>query len=192
MNICIISGSPRWNSNTVKLAKAIESLAKEHHEVSVIDFAHYDIPLEGQGKMEHGSLSNFQQTLYNDMEKAELVFILSPEYNWMPSAEIVNFFNQMTGKEYTTMWHNKVFALAGVSNGRGGRMPIIQMGIMLNKVLGIMNYHSFICPRYFEGYSTHEHIDETGSSKGNLQYDKSMKNFVDIAASYAAKWAAGA
>lgn len=191
MNICIISGSPRINSNTIKLAKAIENLAKEHHNLSLIDFSKYDIPFESQARMEKGKLSDFQQNLYDSMEKAQLIYILSPEYNWMPSAEIVNFFNQMTGKEYTPMWNNKVFALGGVSNGRGGRMPIVHMGTMLNKVLGIMHHQSFICPKYFEAYNTPDHIDEMGNSKGVDAYDKSLNNFVEIPVLFAARWVKG-
>ena len=188
MNICILSGSPRTNSNTIKLAKAIENLAKEEHNVSVVDFAHYDIPLESQGDMHIDRLTSFQQKVYDSMANAQLIYILSPEYNWMPSAEVVNFFNQMTGKEFTAMWNNKVCALGGVSNGRGGRMPIVHMGTMLNKVLGIMHHQSFICPKYFEAYSTPDHIDEMGNSKGVDAYDKSLRNFVDIPVRFAVRW----
>lgn len=190
MNICIISGSPRHKSNTYKLAQALEGLIKQQHEVSVVDFAHHDIPFENQGSLDINHLTPYQQNLFDQMQKADLVFLLSPEYNWMPSAEMLNLLNQMTGKEYKPMWDNKVFALAGVSNGRGGRMPIVQMGIMLNKVLGIMHYQSFICPRYFEAFSAHEHFDEDGNSKGNEQYEKSLNNFVNAAITYATRWAA--
>src|SRR5690606_7319636 len=124
--ITILSGSPRKNSITSRVAKAIQLYVQSvdpQIEVHIIDFYGFDIPGMNQGDMDPHHLSPWQQNLFDKATASELIFVLSPEYNWFPSAEIIQMIHQMTSRAYQTMWNNKVFATCGVSNGRGGRMP---------------------------------------------------------------------
>ena len=151
MKVCIISGSPRKNSNSKKLSLAIKLLAESvGFSAVVIDFAEYDIPFMAQGKVELSNLTGFQHSIVKEMTDAKLIFIVSPEYNWMPSAELVNFLHQMGDIPFASMWKDKTFAMAGVSNGRGGRFPCVQLTYVINKICGFMGFESVVSPRSFE------------------------------------------
>lgn len=188
MKVCILSGSPGENSNTIKISKAIYNKLSAIAAVEIVDFSKSDIPLSGHGNVNISQLTVFQKHLYQSMSEAELVFIISPEYNWMPSAEIINFINQMADKPFSSMWDNKVFALAGVSNGRGGKMPIVQLLTMLSKVLGFMNFNSIISPRPFESQFTQLALDEEGNSLGNTEFDKGLNFFIETAIKFNKRW----
>jgi chromate reductase len=182
MNISIISGSPRKNSNSLRLAKALQRLSVQGgHEAAVIDFSTYDIPLMVHGKVDPGNLTAFQNNLKNAFENASLIFLVSPEYNWLPSAELVNFFHQMGDKPFANMWKDKVFAVAGVSNGRGGRFPCVQIGYVLNKICGFMGFESVVSPRNFESHFTPAVLDENGNSLGNDEFDQGLERFWSFA-----------
>lgn len=188
MKICILSGSPRKNSNTKKLALAIQNqLIKKNFSVNTIDFSEYDIPLMVSGKVDIANLTAFQHSLYTSMSDANLIFVLSPEYNWMPSAELINFFHQMGDKPYASMWKDKTFAVAGVSNGRGGKLPCIQISYVLNKICGFMGFESFVCPRTFESQFTQNVLDGEGKSLGNIEFDNGLEVYINFAVSMAKK-----
>ncbi len=190
MNICIISGSPRKNSNSLKVAKAIEIAAKGKgiEEIYLVKFDEYDIPLMANGDLDENNLTQFQQQLKDSMDAASLIFIISPEYNWMPSAELINFIHQMTDRPYASMWSDKVFAIAGSSNGRGGKFPTVQLTYVLNKINSVMHYDSIVVPRVFESQFTQKALDENGQSLGNEEYDKGLNLFVDVALKTATRW----
>ncbi len=178
MKVTILSGSARQFSTTIRLANAINNRFNEN-EVQLIDFYKYDIPNFNQNGIDFNNLTDFQKNLYNSMSSSKLIFILTPEYNWMPSAEIIQFVNQMTSKEYNDMWNNKVFAFAGVSSGRGGRIPAIQLSNMVNKILNVFNYESMVSAKIFESQFTLEALSAEGESLGNTQFDKGLDDFIN-------------
>ena len=90
MNIAILSGSARTNNNTLRVAKAIARLTELDHNVKLIDFQQYDIPLIAQGGLNPNELSVFQQELVQAMDFAQLIIFVSPEYNWSTTPEILN------------------------------------------------------------------------------------------------------
>ncbi len=140
------------------------------------------------GDLDENNLTPFQQHLKDSMAAASLIFIISPEYNWMPSAELINFIHQMTDRPYEKMWSNKVFAIAGSSNGRGGKFPTVQLTYVLNKINSVMHYDSIVVPRVFESQFTQKALDENGQSLGNEEYDKGLNLFVDVALKTAKRW----
>lgn len=189
--ITIISGSPRKNSNTLKVAKAIKNaLLKTDADtaVQIIDFNGYDIPSMNVGSVDAENLSDWQSELVNSVSNSSLVFVLSPEYNWFPSAEIIQTIHTFGGPKFSTMWQEKVFAVAGVSNGRGGRMPAVQMSYLINKVLNVFNFESMVSAKMFESQFTQDVLNENGESKGNELYDKGLNDFVDYALKASKRW----
>src|SRR5687768_7414061 len=110
MRVSIISGSPRKNSNTLRVAKAIAGIIGRQYgsTVTLVDFAYYDIPLMAQGEMSRAiPLTPFQQQLIDAFENSDIVFLLSPEYNWMPSAEIINMIHQLATNDFKNIFENK-------------------------------------------------------------------------------------
>lgn len=189
--ITIISGSPRKNSNTIRVAKAISnyytSLSPEH-SAEIIDFNGYDIPSANVGELNAEALSPWQQHLHDSVAKSHLVFILTPEYNWFPSAEIIQMIHAMTSRSFKSMWDNKVFATGGISNGRGGRMPAVQLSYSLNKIISVFGYQSLVSAKMFESQFTDKVLDEEGNSTGNEEYMKGLRMFIDYNLNMSERW----
>lgn len=189
--ITILSGSPRANSNTIKVAKAIAKLIKTNHpaeEIEIVDFNGYDIPNFNQKGLDVSNLSPWQSHLVNSMTNSHLIFVLTPEYNWMPSAEILQMLHAFGGPSFKSIWDNKVFATCGTSSGRGGRMPAVQLNNIINKILSVFDFESFVSAKMFESQFSSQVVDEEGNSLGNLEYDKGLANFVNYNLNVAKKW----
>ena len=179
--VAIIIGSSRESSNTARFAKAIK-LNLEAREISHIrtpDSTQYDIPFLNKGGLSIKTLTTYQTEVYEAVIQADVVFFLSPEYNWTMSAEILNLFHQFGSKDFSKMWEGKTFAFAGVSTGRGGKMPAIDMSRVVGKLVGFFGFKSLISPKIFESQHTTKALDANGASLGNEGYDKGLDEFID-------------
>lgn len=190
MNIAVISTSPRKNSNSLRFARYIRHVLETYSQsnVSVIDFEDYDIPLVGEGDVDPDRLTPFQEKLIKTWADANLVFFLLPEYNWTTSPQFINALHQLGDSPFANLFDNKVFALAGVSNGRGGRQPVIQMTTVLNKLINFLNGYSVVSARVYESHETHKNVDENGQSSGNEIYERTARAFVDYSLKIAQRW----
>jgi chromate reductase len=188
MQICIISGSARANNNTHRVSLAIELLLKENHEISVIDFKEFDIPSLAQGGLKPNSLTPFQQNLIDSLFKAEVVIMVSPEYNWSATPEILNMLNLVPNKPFDQIFNNKVFAFVGVSTGKGGKVPALQMMQIVNKLISFSNNDSIVSSRIFEAHFVKEVLNENGESLGNPLFDKGLNDFCDYTLRIANRW----
>lgn len=86
------------------------------------------------------------------------------------------------------MFDNKVFALAGVSSGRGGRTPALVLNQMLNKVLSFLNFESVVSSKIFESQFTQNCVDLSGKLLDNEGYNQGLKNYLDFTIKIANKW----
>lgn len=190
MKIAVISASPRKQSNSLRFAHYIQHVLESYNQpaVTVINFEDYDIPLVGQGDVDPTKLTPFQEKLITTWAEADLVFFVIPEYNWNTSPQFINALDQLGDKPFAHLFDNKVFALAGVSNGRGGRQPTILMTTMLNKLINFLNGYSVVSPRVYESHDTPKNVDEDGQSSGNEVFDRSANAFVDYALKIAQRW----
>lgn len=189
MKVSIISGSSRINNNTLRVGLAIRKECEQQgHSCSVIDFQKYDIPFLNQGGLKTEHLSPFQQELVDSIDQSDLIILLTPEYNWFPSAELVNMVHQLGTREFRHLFDNKVFAFCGVSTGRGGRMPGVQLSYVFDKIFNVFNTHSITCPKKFESQFTTQVLDAEGNSLGNEEYDKGLEQFVSYALHTANRW----
>ena len=78
MRILLISGSARANNNTLRVAKALQKEFAKAHEVNIIDFVSFDIPLMAQGGLRADALSPFQSALIEEFNLAQVIVIISP------------------------------------------------------------------------------------------------------------------
>jgi chromate reductase len=161
------------------IQRILESGGIESNQIRIPNFEQYDIPFSNGGMLTPGQLSTFSQAAYESLSKSKLIFILSPEYNWFPTPEIINLINQFGKKDFLDCWEGKIFATCGVSSGRGGRIPAIQMGYMLNKLINFMNCNSIVSAKSFESQFTPKALDIQGESLGNAEYDSGLENFVN-------------
>ncbi len=188
MRIAIISGSARSNNNTIRVAFALERILGVAHAIKVIDFMQYDIPLLAQGGLKPETLSRFQQELIQAMDEAHIVIIISPEYNWSTTPEILNMLHLLPNKPFTSLFQNKVFAFVGVSTGKGGKAPALHLMQIVNKLISFGNHDSIVSSRIFESHFTKDVLDENGNSLGNAMYDKGMEDFANYTLRMAERW----
>lgn len=190
MNVCIISGSARSDNNTIRVARAIRQLCNAH-EAAIVDFRQYDIPLVAHGGIDREALSPFQQQLCNAMIAADIIYIITPEYNWSTTPEILNWLHRFGDKDYKPLFDHKVFALAGVSTGKGGKAPVLHLTGVLNKIIGFLGLQSFVSPGVFESHYTKEVLDEEGRLSGNAEYEKGLLHFVRYTHEMTVRWKRG-
>jgi chromate reductase len=189
MHILILSTSPNKAGNTLKLGKAIKSiLATTPHTASLIDFSESDIPLPNQGNFDLNEPTPFQSRLIEEMQAAKLIFLFTPEYNWMPSPEALNFINRFASGATLPLFEKKVFALAGVSAGRGGRMPAVQMAMALNKIIGFFGLFSVVSGKIFEAQEVPKVISDEGELLQNEAFNKGIHAFVDYHLQFCEQW----
>lgn len=188
MRICLISGSARANNNTIRVAKAIMQLLEPNHIVSMIDFMEYDIPLLAQGGLNPNNLSIFQKNLIQKLEDAHIVILISPEYNWSTTPEILNMLQMLPNKPYENLFNNKVFAFVGVSTGKGGKAPALHLMQIVNKLISFGRFDSMVSSMIFEAHYTKEVLDENGQSMGHEMFDKGLLHFCNYTLRMAERW----
>jgi chromate reductase, NAD(P)H dehydrogenase (quinone) len=191
MRIAILSTSPRKGSNTLRFSKYLSAVLAQngYANTPIVSFEEADIPMFGRGSMKPDALTHFQQTLVSTWADADLVFVAMPEYNWMPTGEFINALSILGGKDFAHLFNNKTFALAGVSNGRGGRMPCLEMTTILNKLINFLDQYSIVSPRIFEAHEVPRNLDEESRSLENPIFEKGVQDFVTYSVKVANRWA---
>lgn len=122
MNIAIVAGSSRSNSQTAKVARFIrQTLIKEfdlaEQAVSVIDLGSYPLPL--WPAEDQGPWGLFEKQL----AKADALIVLAPEWHGMACPAIKNFFLYASKAQLA----HKPAMLGGISAGVGGAYPISEL-----------------------------------------------------------------
>jgi chromate reductase len=188
MKILVISGSARTNNSSMRVALAMQRLLQAQHEVHIIDFVYYDIPLLAQGGLKMEQLTPFQHNLIHKMNDAQVVVIISPEYNWSTTPEILNMLHFLPDMHFDNLFNEKVFAFIGVSSGKGGKTPAVHLMQVMNKLISYGNHQSVVSAKIFESHYTRDVLDEEGNSKGNADYDKGLRAFCDYTIRVAQRW----
>jgi len=192
MKHTILSGSSRKNSTSLQVSRAIERVLIElgERDVEVVDFEDYDIPFFNED-LDTNNLSAFQSRLVNAMRSADSIIFITPEYNWFPSAEVIHLVHRMSGPAFKDLWDNKVFSFVGVSTGRGGRMPAVQLGYVVGKIINVFSFDSVTNPKGFEVQFAGAVLDQDGHSMGSPEFDKGLIDFTDYHIRLSKRWMAG-
>ena len=166
MNIEIISGSPRGNSITNRVAlhlkKAIQE--KSDHEVDIIDVRENELPLLQSIFTSAQSAPEPFQELTERMLNAKAFILLTPEYNGSYSAALKNLLDHFPKQ------HHKVFAIATASPGMlGGIRAAMQLQELVYALFGIGSPYMLVTPQ----------VDKKFDAEGNL-LDESFKKSVDL------------
>lgn len=122
LNIAIVAGSSRSNSQTSKVARFMrQALITQHHldpeQVSVIDLGTYPLPM--WPAEDEGPWGLFEKQL----SQADAVIILAPEWHGMACPAIKNFFLYASKAQLA----HKPAMLGGISSGIGGAYPISEL-----------------------------------------------------------------
>ena len=190
MNICILSGSSRKNSNTLRLSKATKLKLTEmtNAQIDVINFEDYDFPFFNGTPVDRENPSEFQASVFKLMQKADLIFVYSPEYNWFPSGEMVNLIHQIASEKNADLFDEKVFAFGGVSSGRGGKIPAIQLSYVFGKVINFLNLSSLVSSKIFESCFTQDSVNEEGKLSGDERYIDEFNRFIEYSLNLVKRW----
>jgi chromate reductase len=119
---------------------------------------------------------------------ADLVFFITPEYNFTVNGDLLNALHQLGSKDFAHLFHNKVFALAGVSSGRGGKTPCLELTTVINKIINFSHQYSVVSPRIYESHETHKNLDDKADSTGNKVYEDGVRAFLDYSLEVTKRW----
>ena len=191
MNISIICTSPREGSQTLRFGQYLKSIFENQdaeNKISIIDFEDFDIPAIGKGKVDPNNLSDYQSKLIQIWAKSDLIVFCSPEYNWTTNGEIFIMFDQLGSKNFEYLFENKVFAFAGVSSGRGGKIAALDVSKVVNKLVSFQNKLSIVSPKIYESHETGKNILDDFKSSGNIVFEAGVLNFVQYSLALTNKW----
>jgi NAD(P)H-dependent FMN reductase len=177
MQITIISASTRAGSESRNVSDLIEAtLENKNTEASVIDLYELSLPIfdaTGEGDWTE-RVAEVRQLL----DQSDGFVFVSPEWDGMMSAGLHNLFHYLDHE-----LADKPVYLVGVSAGRGGRYPLLQM-----RQMGYKNRHFVIIPEsiFFDqvtdnlvdGNLKNEHIEKRLNYGLNtlIEYAKALTN----------------
>ncbi len=125
MNVCILSGGQRKKSNSLKVADYISSqLNKFEIQPQILDMNSVEVDIWSEEFWVQNSNENKQwQTISNQLKQTDAFIIIAPEYAGMVPPRLKNFLLKCNGTEVG----NKPVLLIGISSGRGGTYPLIEL-----------------------------------------------------------------
>ncbi|MXV38411.1 FMN reductase [Flavobacteriaceae bacterium Ap0902] len=168
MNIQIISSSIREERKSHWVALFIQQWIRENtsHEASILDLRELNFPLfEERYKIQDNPSEQVTQ-FRNDVNDAEAIFMVVPEYNGSFPASLKNVIDLLFEE-----WQNKPVSLAPVSGG-------IFAGMQVTKDLVFTMYRigAFVTKSRLHVGQVGQHFNEQGEVIGNHEiYDKSMQ-----------------
>jgi len=166
MKIEIISGSPRGNSITNRVALHLKNQIREKtdHEVDIIDVRENEMPLlQAVFTSVEATPEPFKEVA-GRMLTADAFILLTPEYNGSYSAALKNLLDHFPKQ------HHKVFAIATASTGMlGGVRAALQLQELVYALFGIGSPYMLVTPQ----------VDKKFDEDGNL-LDANFKKSIDI------------
>lgn len=166
MKIVIISGSPRGNSITNRVALHLKNIIRERtdHEIDIIDVRENELPLLQTIFTSVESTPEPYKEVTERMLNASAFILLTPEYNGSYSAALKNLLDHYPKQ------HHKVFAIATASTGMlGGIRSALQLQELIYALFGIGSPYMLVTPQ----------VDKKFDEEGNL-LDPNFKKSIDV------------
>lgn len=165
MNIEIVSGSPRQNSATHRLAIYLQQFLanKTPHHIGLIDVREHQLPMIQNVFSSPEKAPEEFKPLAERMFAADAFIIVTPEYNSSFSPAMKNLFDHFPKQTH------KVFGIATASVGAlGGVRASQQMLLLMGGLFGIASPYLLITP----------FVDKKFDADGNL-VDESFQANID-------------
>lgn len=169
MRIEIVSGSPRQNSVTHRVALHLYNLLRQktEHDIGMLEVRNYQLPLL---QRVFGSVEDTPppfKSLAERMFGADAFILVTPEYNGSYSPAMQNMFDHFPKQ------HRKVFGLVTASPGAlGGMRAAMQLQQFTMALFGVPSPYMLVTPT----------VDKKFDSDGNLidqTFQKSIDTFVN-------------
>lgn len=168
MRIEIISGSPRVNSVTRRVALHLHKTLAEttEHEVGLIDMEEWDLPPMQSVFTSVENTPEQWKSLSERVFAADGFILVSPEYNGSYSPSLKNLLDHFPKQ------HHKIFGIATASPGAlGGIRATQQMLLLASALFGIASPYLLIVPG----------VDKKFDKFGNLldqSFQHNINNFI--------------
>ncbi len=167
MNIEIVSGSPRNQSVSYRVALFLQKFLSEksEHTVNIIDVRDWQFPLLQQEVFSSVEKAPEElKPLAKRMFSANAFILVTPEYNGSYTPAMKNLFDHFPKQLH------KTFGIVTASPGAlGGMRASQQIQLLINALFGIGSPHMLITP----------FVDKKFDADGNL-LDASFQNSVDV------------
>lgn len=166
MNIEIISGSPRENSATHRVALFLKQFlnATTNHTLDIIDVREWDLPmLQNVFASVHTTPEEFKP-LSERMFQANAFLLVTPEYNGSYTPAMKNLLDHYPKQS------RKAFGIVTASPGMmGGIRATQQMQLLINALFGIASPHMLVVGG----------VDKKFDAEGNL-LDENFQKTIDV------------
>lgn len=143
MKIEIVSGSPRVNSVTRRVALHLQNFLRETtaHEVGLIDLKDWDLPYMQAVFPSVDNTPEKWKPLSERVFGADAFILVSPEYNGSYSPAMKNLLDSYPKQ------HHKAFGVVTASTGAmGGMRATQQMLLLISALFGIASPYLLIVP----------------------------------------------
>ena len=169
MNITIVSGSHRQNSQSIKIAKATKSAfkpLKECDEANIFDLADNPLPLWHEDMKKVGKPSkSLIESISKKLACSDAFIIISPEWHGMVPAGLKNFFLMWSNGELA----HKPALIVTVSSGDGGSYPVAELRMSSYKNNRICFLPEHLIIRNVESVFNDNEIDNNSSSQAYFE-----------------------
>ncbi len=165
MKIVIISGSPRGNSLTHRMALHLQkALESSERQTEVIDLRHVEMPQLQAVFTSAETAPEPYKEVTAAMFSADAFVLVTPEYNGSYSAALKNLLDHFPKQ------HRKVFGIVTASPGAlGGIRAALQLQELIYALFGIGSPYMLVTPQ----------VDKKFDIEGNL-LDESFQKSVDV------------
>jgi NAD(P)H-dependent FMN reductase len=166
MNIEIISGSPRKNSTTFRLALFLKNHLEQYsgHQANIIDVRQWNLPLLENVFSTVEATPEEYKPLSTRMFAADAFILVSPEYNGSYTPAMKNLLDHYPKQS------RKAFGIVTASPGpMGGMRATQQMQLLVGALFGILSPYMLVVPG----------IDKKFDAEGNL-IDETFRKQVDL------------
>ncbi|HEX7844633.1 MAG TPA: NAD(P)H-dependent oxidoreductase [Chitinophagaceae bacterium] len=168
MKIEIISGSPRVNSVTRRVALHIKNWLVQHtdHDVDIIDMQDWSVPAVQSVWVSPDKAPVEFQPLAKRIFNADAFILVTPEYNGSYSPAMKNLLDHFPKQ------HHKPFGIVTASPGAMGGMRAAQQLLLLVPALfGIASPYLLIVPAVDKKFNA-------DSSLNDESFENSVHNFI--------------
>lgn len=166
MNIEIISGSPRHNSTSYRVALYLKNIITQHtgYKVGLIDLRDHHLPPMQDVYKSPDAAPEAQRALAERFFGADAFIIVTPEYNGSYSPAMQNLFDHFPKQ------HHKAFGIVTASTGvLGGMRAAMQLQQFVLALFGIPSPYMLITPQ----------VDKKFDAEGRL-LDVAFQRHVDL------------
>ena len=171
MRIEIISGSPRTNSVTRRVALHLQNLLKEttDHEIGLIDMQDWDLPVLQTVFSSVENTPEQWKPLTQRIFAADAYILVSPEYNGSYTPALKNLLDHFPKQ------HRKPFGIVTASTGAlGGIRATQQLLLLIPALFGIASPYLLVVPG----------VDKKFDKEGNLVDESFLHNIHNFTAEF--------